>query len=90
MHGNQKMRGQNLLAGQEDDEDDDPAEGGGDEHDTSNAEDEELSGDALQYAPSGPGCAVSDEGGGERDGSHGFLPCLPVSDWPPGRAPGQA
>lgn len=53
---------------QEDDEDDDPAEEGGDEHDTDNAEDEELSGAALQYAPKGPGCAVSDEGGGEHDG----------------------
>lgn len=69
MHGNQKKRGQNLLAGQEDDEDDDPAEEGGDEHDTDNAEDEELSGAALQYAPTGPGCPVSDEGGAEHDGS---------------------
>lgn len=60
MHGSQKKRGQNLLAGEEDDEEDDPAENAGDEHDTTNAEDDELCGAALQYAPTGPGCRVSD------------------------------
>lgn len=83
MHGSQKKRGQNLLAGQEDDEDDDPAEEGGDEHDTDNAEDEELSGSALQYAPSGPGCAVSDQGGCEHNGREdqqmqNDVPMLPI------------
>jgi hypothetical protein len=55
-------------AAHEDDEDDDPAEEGDDEHDTGNAEDEELTGAARRYSPAGPGCPVSDEGGGEHDG----------------------
>lgn len=64
MRGSQKA-GPNLMAGREDDEDDDPAE----EDDGAGLCDEDginTGFDRVQYTrgASGPGCAISDEGGG--------------------------
>lgn len=64
MHGSQKG-GANILAGQEDDENDDPAE---EDDEPGQCDEDELNTgfDRVRYTPgaSGPGCAISDAGGG--------------------------
>ncbi|GBH29684.1 hypothetical protein [Sphingobium xenophagum] len=65
MRGSQK-RGLNILAGQEDDEDDDPPEQ--DDHEGQCDEDGiNTAFDTVRFTTgaSGPGCAISDEGGEE-------------------------
>lgn len=64
MRGSQK-RGPNILAGHEDDEDDDPAE---EDDDSGQCTEDEIS-TALSFVlytvgASGPGCPLSDPGGG--------------------------
>lgn len=83
--------GPNLMAGREDDEDDDPAE----EDDGAGQCDEDginTSFDRVQYTrgASGPGCAISDEGGGNIEDEPQINevkpytgPLDPSNPWPP-------
>lgn len=58
------IRGRDGWTPHEDDEDDDPLEANGDEHDTGNAEDDELAGSGVLarhgVISRGPGCPISD------------------------------
>jgi hypothetical protein len=67
----------------EDDEDDDPAEEAGDEHDTGNAEDDELTHSARHWGEywngGAAGCPIADVGGGDHEeDSGGFCPAFGI------------